>query len=239
MCRLAITGNKDIKVPDENTHINDTENCTWRSCWLCSSIWNELFILKNFFPSDQTVNSAFYKEVLQCLRRAIWWKRQGEWWTVWCSIVTLCPATQSPSTSLTGKTFLCYWNQCSFPVYHHVTSGCSPNSKKWWNASHLKGLKTIISNIKLSAGDPKRRLPEMFPTVAEVLEKVCIYVSVGSILKGINDEISIQSFRHSPNFLIKPCIVVSLNKLAYLIVFYLHYCHEICLLFCFLVSWWH
>jgi hypothetical protein len=28
MCRLAITGNKDIKVPDENTHINDTEKGT-------------------------------------------------------------------------------------------------------------------------------------------------------------------------------------------------------------------
>jgi hypothetical protein len=41
-------------------------------------------------------------------------------------------------------------------------------------------------------GDSKRRLPEMFPTVGGVLEQMCVLE--GSILKGINDEIGIQSF---------------------------------------------
>jgi hypothetical protein len=43
-----------------------------------------------------------------------------------------------------------------------------------------------------SAADCKRRLPEMFPATAEVLEQVCVLD--GSILKGINDEIGIRSF---------------------------------------------
>jgi hypothetical protein len=42
----------------------------------------------------------------------------------------------------------------------------------------------------------KRRLPELFPKVAGVLEYACVCVCVleESTLKGINDEIGIQSF---------------------------------------------
>jgi hypothetical protein len=43
-----------------------------------------------------------------------------------------------------------------------------------------------------SAGDYKRRLPEMLPTVAGALEQVC--VPVMSTLKEMNDEIRIRSF---------------------------------------------
>jgi hypothetical protein len=38
----------------------------------------------------------------------------------------------------------------------------------------------------------KRRLPEMLPTVAGVLEQMCMLE--GNALKGINDEKGIQSF---------------------------------------------
>jgi hypothetical protein len=43
----------------------------------------EGIILSEFVPQGQTVNSAFYEEVLQHLRESFWLKRPEKWRNIW------------------------------------------------------------------------------------------------------------------------------------------------------------
>jgi hypothetical protein len=78
------------------------------------------------------VNSAFYKEVLQHLKRLSNRKDWRNGRMVGCSIMTMGPATcHSPSDSVWWvKIFVCYRNQPTLLTCYCVTSGCPPESVK-------------------------------------------------------------------------------------------------------------
>jgi hypothetical protein len=102
-----------------------------------------LFIL-NLFPGVRWLIQHFTKKSCN-----IWeWPYDGKDWgngrTVGCSIMTMRPTTQlSPSVSFWQiKTFSCYCNQPTLLTYHHMISGCSPESRIQWKGSNLTQINT-------------------------------------------------------------------------------------------------
>jgi hypothetical protein len=141
----------------------------------------------------QMINSTSYEEVLQHLREAIQWKRPEKWWNSW---------TLTLRQFLMGKkTFLCYHNQTTLPAFTvwllAIPQIQRNNERKaiWHNWRHC------FQHDMPSAGDSKR-LPEMFPTVAEALEQVYLcwreVFWTGLMMKYV--------FDHSQYFLINPCM---------------------------------
>jgi hypothetical protein len=69
-----------------------------RSCWLIVC-FDTVIVHSEFVPWSQTVNSAFYKEVLH-LREAVQRKRLEKYWNGWMLHHNKASATcHSPSTS--------------------------------------------------------------------------------------------------------------------------------------------
>jgi amino acid permease len=156
-------------------------------------IWMELFIL-NLYLEVKWLIQHFMLKFCNIWDRPSSGKNQGNGRMVGCSIMTTFPTMcYYPSVSFWWvKMFPCHHSQPTLVACHYVTYGCFRFQRNNEREASVYDWRHHFQHDCPSAGDSKRRLPEMFPVVTRMVAQV--WVPKGSTLRRINDEIGIWSF---------------------------------------------
>jgi hypothetical protein len=159
----------------------------------CSDM--EGIIHSEFVFQGEMVNLEFYKDILQCLREAVWQKTPEKWRNRWLlhDNITPCHTSQSICEFLTGNKDSCVTTTSLLSTLSLCDFGCSPvqrNSEReaiWHNWRHH-----FQHDMIICGWFQKKISRNVSSSERSIGTSVCM--PEGSILKRINDEIGIQSF---------------------------------------------